>query len=120
MEIGAGVEDGFCICEDAQQEDATFSVLPDDVKASFRQEIYERSYKVRSNAGCARSCQNGHHIMLCSLWMPHCHHSSIWSIVACNVCCNLAILSAVNGSLMCVAGCFECCERQPDDADQAA
>ena len=60
-EVGAGVEDGICICEDAQQEDATFFVLPEDVKASFRQEIHERSYKVTSVAACAISCQYGQH-----------------------------------------------------------
>ena len=58
MEIGAGVEDGICICEDTQQEDAASCVLPDNVKASFLQEIYERSYKVGSNTQCAVSCQS--------------------------------------------------------------
>ena len=65
VEIGAGVEDGICICEDTQQEDATFFTLPDDVKASFRQDIHERSYKVRSDAVCASSSQNGQHIVIC-------------------------------------------------------
>ena len=65
VEIGAGVEDGICICEDTQQEDATFFVLPDDVKASYRQEVYERSYKVRSDAVCASSSRNGQHIVKC-------------------------------------------------------
>ena len=77
MEIGSGVEDGICFCEDTQQGDGTSFVLPDNVKASFRQEVYERSYKVTSNAECAVSCQD----LDIRLYYAHCVEASLLCVV---------------------------------------
>ena len=67
-------------------------MLPEDVKASFRQEIHERAYKVRYDAAVLSAVSMGSMSVLCSLRMPHSHESSIWFVMAYNVCCRLFLM----------------------------